>query len=134
LPPAPLVYVVNEPLFTRAGRDQPLDLSPACVFGQLRSVLPPGRPPSDPDALVAAVQAGLVNFTERDFLLLIGDPVAIGVATVAAVDATGGPVKMLRWESRARCYRLIELDLGYDEDDETPELGVDLATGEPSED
>lgn len=105
------VYVVNEPYYRHPAGGRPFDFSAALKYGGLMKVLPPGRPPWVGEALVSRVRDAMAGFAEDDYLLPIGDPVAVSVAAVAAADMTGGRVKVLRWESETREYTVMDLDL-----------------------
>ena len=58
-----------------------------------------------PEQLVEKI---LENFTEEDYLLLIGDPVSIGIATHYAAKKTD-VVKFLKWDNREYTYFPVEV-------------------------
>jgi hypothetical protein len=137
------VYVVNLPLMVardslgHARRDedgeplrQPsIDLSPALTYGEIRHVFQPGKIPVHPMAIVEMARDGLAEFTADDYLLLVGDPLAIGVATGVAMQHVDGSIRILRWFSRARQYEELMLHLALPSDD-AGLCNVDLASGE----
>ena len=64
-----------------------------------------------PGPLIRKLRAGLKNFTEKDHLLLTGDPALIGVACSIVSDITGGKYKLLKWDKQERKYYPIEINL-----------------------
>ena len=46
----------------------------------------------------------LKNFSDRDFLLLSGDPVAIALASCIASANNNGRIKFLRWDRKMETY------------------------------
>lgn len=87
------------------------NLLPAMDFGELEFLLPPtsnimfaSKPATD------RIRHGLRNFTEDDYLLLIGDPIAIGVATVFA-SRNSPTVNFLKWDNRQYKYYPVEVEL-----------------------
>ena len=51
------------------------------------------------------------NLSPEDYLLCIGDPVAIGIATHLALKNTKGRINMLRWDRTGFQYEVIKLEL-----------------------
>lgn len=85
------------------------DLKPAEAYGQLEYLLNPSASPFRPEAVLAELHAGLANFGPQDFLLLIGNPVLIGLAVAIAADLNDGQVKLLQWSGKDRRYIPIEV-------------------------
>src|SRR4051812_15643149 len=96
------VFVVQQPAyFDRAERKfkPKCDLTPAAIHGRLEFLLGPGNIFKDKmrDA-VQQIATGLRTFTADDFILAVGDPVAIAAAVLIAGKQTGGKVKLLKWD------------------------------------
>lgn len=53
---------------------------------------------------LASLNYRLRDFTIDDYLLLSGDPLACALCAIAASRATGGPVRMLRYDKRSGGY------------------------------
>ena len=53
----------------------------------------------------------LRGYTEEDYLLLIGDPAAIGVACSIAAQYNNGRYNILKWDRQEGVYYPIEIDL-----------------------
>lgn len=99
---APRVFVVQE---------QPrYDITHAQKFGTLVIVLPPGNITYDMEHAISRMRHVLKDVTENDWLLLTGDPMAIGLAT-HFVAAKLGKVRLLKWNRRNLEYIPMKLDL-----------------------
>lgn len=102
------VFVVQQPAyFDRAKREfiDKYDLTPAARYGRLVFILGPGNIFKDrmKQALDQTSRV-LESFTEDDFILAVGDPVAIAGAVLVAGKRTGGKVKLLKWDRIAESY------------------------------
>ena len=53
----------------------------------------------------------LQDYKEEDYLLLIGDPAAIGVACSIAALYNRGRYKVLKWDRQEGLYYPVEIDL-----------------------
>ena len=53
----------------------------------------------------------LRNFNDDDYLLLIGDPSAIGIACAIAATNNRGQFKCLKWDKREYKYYPVEINL-----------------------
>lgn len=87
------------------------DLSSARDYGELVYLLDSHDLPFRPVPVVDKLRAGLASFTEKDYLLLIGNPCLIGWSVAIASQATGGVVRVLQWHKRSSSYILIESNL-----------------------
>jgi len=103
------VYVVQEV----AGRN----ILSAQEYGQLKLLLPEGSQvvlSSGPT--VRKLKTKLKDFCDDDYLLLMGDPAAIGIACSIAADINRGRYKCLKWDKIEATYYPIEIDLYNRED------------------
>ena len=81
----------------------------ATNFGDLEFLLPPqSNLMFSTEKTLNSIKSGLDGFTEDDYLLLIGDPVSIGIATHYATKKTG-VVKFLKWDNREYTYFPVEV-------------------------
>ena len=81
-------------------------------FGDLIPLLPPGRQITLSSApVVKLLKNKLKNFNDKDFLLAMGDPVAIAIASMVASDINNGKVNMLKWDRENQCYYNVPIDL-----------------------
>lgn len=88
------------------------DYTPALKFGELKLVL------EDWPNIVMSTQPTvrrlrklLKDFNDSDYLLLSGDPVALGLACAVAAEMNHGRVKMLKWENREGLYYALEANI-----------------------
>ena len=98
------VYVVQEV----KGRN----ILSAQEYGQLKLLLPEGSQvvlSSGPT--VRKLKTKLKDFCDDDYLLLMGDPAAIGIACSIAADINRGRYKCLKWDKIEATYYPIEIDL-----------------------
>lgn len=100
----PIVYVVQE---------QPNhDLAPAMEFGRIKTILPPGDANFSYEFTVSKLREVLRDFQLDDYLLLTGDPVAIGLATTIVFNNSyPEPVNMLKWMRRERKYLPVKISI-----------------------
>lgn len=109
----PIVYVIQDPL-RRNWRTKELesscDFTPAEEFGELRFLLGSNISPFRTDVVVRELAQGLRAFTEKDFLLLVGNPILIGLATAIAADYCDGPINLLQWSGSERKYLRVTAD------------------------
>ncbi|MFL9499183.1 hypothetical protein ACJMQP_03915 [Rhodopseudomonas palustris] len=102
------VFVVQQPaVFDSATRNfkPKFDLSPAAAFGPLRFIFHPGN--IYPDRIAQATrqaEAVLCSISADDYILPVGDPVAISIALLVAGKRTGGRVNVLKYDRQSGGY------------------------------
>lgn len=97
----PIVWVIQNSKFMDKTYDPPrlmpkYDVSSAESYGDVTELLRPEAKPEDPST-ITEMHAKLGGMQEEDYLLLIGNPVLIGLATAIAADYTGGVIQVLQW-------------------------------------
>ena len=99
-----MVYVIQE---------QPhKNILPAAQFGEIKVLLPPGTQITfSAGQVTSKLMVDLSNFNDDDYLLLIGDPAAIGIAAAIASRWNNGKVKMLKWDRQEKTYYPISINL-----------------------
>ncbi len=81
-------------------------------FGELIPMLPPGRQITlSPAPVIRLLSNKLREFSDDDFLLAMGDPVAIAIASMVAGEVNNGKVNMLKWDRREYRYYPLEVDM-----------------------
>lgn len=60
---------------------------------------------------VRLLKRKLRNFSDRDYLLLTGDPVAIGLACSIAAAYNSGRYNVLKWDRREKLYIPVKIDI-----------------------
>ena len=105
------VYVIQELPGTRAGRPK-FNIMGAQKYGKLEILLPEfSQIILSPGPLIFKLRKLLKDYTEKDYLLLTGDPAIIGVACSIAADITGGKYNLLKWDRQEQTYYPIEINL-----------------------
>lgn len=113
---SPRVFAVQQP----TGRDPStglvrptMDLNPAFQYGELHFILRDTENPfADVDATARKILSVLEveGFNDDDWLLLVGNPILIGLVSAIAGDLVGH-LRMLQWNRTARSYLPIEVQL-----------------------
>ena len=81
-------------------------------FGDLKVMLPDNKQmilASGP--ITFKLKQELKNFSDKDYLLLIGDPAIIGLCCAIASDFNNGKFKVLKWDRNDKRYYDLEIDL-----------------------
>lgn len=89
------------------------NLTIASEYGRVTAIATRDIPlHSSPDSFVDDMKASLANFNPKagDWLLLIGDPVRIGVAVAIVAKMTGGWVPCLKYDRQSRRYFPVQLN------------------------
>ncbi|WP_321471056.1 hypothetical protein [uncultured Paludibaculum sp.] len=98
-----MVYVVQEV--------QGRNIIAGQQYGSMTVLLPPGDVVLSSGPTMRKLQAVLRHFNDDDYLLLMGDPVAIGMACAAASEANQGRFKVLKWDRQNHVYYPVAVDL-----------------------
>lgn len=92
----------------------PHDLTPAMRYGQPVLLLKQAKDQTfAPQPVLRHLKNELKDFCDDDYLLLVGDPIAMALAVNVAAQMNRGRVKLLKWSKRHEGYFPIEVDL-YD--------------------
>lgn len=87
------------------------DVRRAELYGRIVELLSPTARPFSSEHCVGVLREKLADFSDDDYLLLIGNPALIGFATAIASAANNGRVKLLQWSGAHKKYLPIEADL-----------------------
>lgn len=99
-----IVYVTQEPV----GKN----ITPALEYGSLRVLAPwQVQVQCDPRNIISDMRLELSGARPDDYLLLIGDPVIIGLATALIIEVTGGVIQLLKWDKQEGKYIPITINL-----------------------
>ena len=107
------VYVVQESMRKVQGQWRRIhDLTPALIYGKLK-ILIDGQQylPLSTQPVIREFKTKLMNYSDADYLLLIGDPVLIGLATLIASENNRGKVNFLKWDRETAQYLEITADI-----------------------
>lgn len=109
-----VVYVVQKQMMLdrKSGDLVPrFDLSAAEQFGELEFLLSPSHKPWPAAPAAASLHLGLEHYTDEDYLLLVGNPILIGMATACASYWNDGRVNFLQWHGKDQRYIDVEADI-----------------------
>ena len=88
------------------------DLSPALKFGEIEVIATREFPIfSEGGEETRRIREKLKHFSDNDYLLLVGDPIIIGIATHYASFYNRGKVKFLKWSPRSKDYQVVDSQL-----------------------
>lgn len=89
-----------------------INLVKATRFGELICLLP-GRLniTMSPAPVIRTLKAKLKDFCDTDYLLPIGDPIAIGLAFTIAVEMNRGKFRALKWDKQGNSYYVVNVNL-----------------------
>lgn len=108
------VFIAQRPSFRVADGSwaSKYDLSPATKHGTIVEVLPPSSivKVQDVVGIVASVMTNL-GFTEDDYVLPLGDPVASSLVFMMAAARNHGRVKVLRWNRHTTKYLVEQVEV-----------------------
>lgn len=104
-PSTPTVYVIQEV----TGRN----MTSALDYGSMECLLEEREEATvlNIPRIVHKIKYGLRNFKKGDYLVLIGNPVSIGVACAIAAEMSGGEFNMLKWDGQERRYWEAKVNL-----------------------
>ena len=106
-----VVYIIQEIPGTKSGSPK-INIMGASEYGEFKFLLPEfSQIIFSPGPLIFKLRQGLKNFTEKDHLLLTGDPALIGVACSIVSDITNGKYNLLKWDKQERKYYPIAINL-----------------------
>lgn len=88
------------------------NISPAMQFGEIVILLPHNTQIAFSTVpVVRKLRRKLMDFNDSDYLLLTGDPVAIGLACAIASFNNGGRYTALKWDRREFLYIPVRVDV-----------------------
>lgn len=108
------VFVPHEPcrFDSVAGKTMPIyDLRPAEVYGIITPLLPEGPIKMSTGEIVGVIQESLFDFGDRDYIMCVGDPVIIALATMVASRLNDGVVTLLKYDRREKAYHPVRLNV-----------------------
>lgn len=88
------------------------DLAPAMKYGEMKVLLQPYvQIAFSTQPVITQLRRKLRDYSDEDFLLLAGDPVAIGLACSIAAFHNSGRYTALKWDRREKMYIPVKIDL-----------------------
>ena len=112
-PHSPVVYIPQEPRYKNPdGSWKTVDMVQLLDFGSPVVLLEPGEQVTfNAASTVRRILAKMINFTEFDFVVAAGDPVAIGICCAIAAARNLGCWTMLKWDRMEHRYFKVPVDL-----------------------
>jgi hypothetical protein len=109
--PAPRVFVTQHGQLKVNDRWVKRDISDALRFGSLVELIQPGPMIRATPQVITTLRHKLMDFSDEDYLLCMGDPAIIGMACVLAARANQGRYKLLVWDRESSSYYVVPVDM-----------------------
>jgi len=107
----PIVYVLQEVPGTRAGRPK-FNIIGAQKYGKLKVLLrEDSQVVMSPGPIKHKLERLLKDFSDKDYLLLSGDPQIIFIVGAVIAKVNNGRAKSLKWDRQEQTYYPLEFDL-----------------------
>lgn len=109
------VYAVQQQMTFSADSKQLVPRFPSIhkaeAWGRIVFLLSPSANPFSPETVIGDIHEALSGFSDDDHLLLIGNPVLIGMATTIAAYYNEGRAKFLQWSGKHQRYTEISAQI-----------------------
>jgi hypothetical protein len=112
--PHPRCFIIQEPQV----RDQVtfqlkpmMNFSAAQAWGEPVVCLPPGPMALAPYPAKEMLKEALKDFSDRDYIICVGDPSLIFMAGMIACDLNRGRAKLLKRDRDSKSYILVEVNI-----------------------
>lgn len=86
------------------------NLLPAKKFGKFQVLLSLRDLKQSPDIILQKLGDRLIDIKENDYVLLIGDPLAIGLTMIVVLDLVN-KINVLKWDRRSYKYDVVEVEV-----------------------
>ena len=107
----PIVYLLQEVPGTKIGRPK-FNIIGAQKFGKIEVLLKEDTQiVRSPGPITYQLRRLLKNFTDKDYLLLSGDPKVIGLSIAVACDINNGKYKTLTWDKQEKMYYSTDFNI-----------------------
>jgi len=99
-----MVYVVQE--------SEGKNITSALKYGEIKPLIASDKQIGfSAGAITRLLDIKLSDFCDEDYLLLLGDPVIIGVAVAIATKWNNGRAKLLKWDRQSHLYYPVSIDI-----------------------
>ena len=92
----------------KGGMVPAFDFSAAAQFGQLHAILGPEDDVAFLARITTKIRKSLDDFTDKDFLLAVGDPAVIAVCA-GIILRRHKTLNLLKWDRKLRIYTHLEV-------------------------
>ena len=109
------VYITQETVRRdEHGQLRPLmNFKPAMEYGELVVCLSSGALAFSPVPTVTQLKEVLHDFGENDYLLAVGDPSVIAIASAIVSERNGGRFKLLKWDKESKMYIVVPIAINH---------------------
>lgn len=80
------------------------NIEPARRYGDINVMLTYADIKKGSEHVVKSLKRRLNNITSQDYILCVGDPMAIGIAVHIGLAYTGGQIQILKWDRVRMIY------------------------------
>ena len=81
-------------------------------YGQIEILFDSGQQIMfSPQPAIRKLRRKLKDFCDEDYLLMMGDPAAMGIACCIAADINRGRFKILKWDKKERRYYPVRINI-----------------------
>jgi len=107
------VYVVQQTMKKGpSGLVPAFDLTPALAYGDIELLLDSATSVGIAvKPILRTLRDKLRNFSDDDYILPVGDPIAMALAINVALEYNDGRAKVLRWDRREKGYVKLQVEL-----------------------
>ncbi len=108
------VYVPQEVLYLNNKRElvPKFNIHAAEEYGNIVVMLPYTNVSMAPQDMVIKLRHQLKDFSDDDYILPMGDPIAIGASIAIASTVNNGRIKLLKWRGKnGHCYIELKMNL-----------------------
>ncbi len=99
------VYVTQEPRDT-------INISSAKKYGEIKVLTTRSNLINyDQKAVVLQIEEGLLDYSEDDYILCLGDPIIIGIASAIAAINNDNCLNLLKWDRQEQQYMPFTINL-----------------------
>lgn len=110
----PRVFIPQEPTRKNPVTKEPelfMNFAPASEYGDIVVCLPPGRVSLSTQPAVHRLNQVMSDFSDEDYLVAVGDPSLIAIATAVAAAKNRGRFNLLKWDNINRVYIKVSVDI-----------------------
>ena len=100
----PIVYLVKENPY--------ISVLAAEEYGRIVTLFESGlQIMFSPQPAIRKLKRKLKDFNDNDYLLMMGDPAAMGIACCVAAEMNRGKFKILKWDKKQQRYYPVSVNL-----------------------
>jgi hypothetical protein len=86
-----------------------VDITTASKYGKVITMLPPEANRLDTVPLYESLRKRMKDFTEKDYIVALGDPTIFAIVACLAAKQCNGHLRMLKWDRQSAGYITVEV-------------------------